>query len=158
MKTWIRRSLLGLIGAAALVGGLAACSHSPRHHGPMSEADAVKMRERMVDRVSRELELDAAQQARLGTLADVLAQQRKALRGSQESPRAAIAPLIAGTQFDRSAAQSLVDTKVAAMQSGSPAVVNAAGDFYDSLRPEQQAKVRAFLERGPRRFGFFGRD
>ena len=37
------------------------------------------------------------------------------------------------------------------MQQKSPELINAFGDFYDSLRPEQQAKLREALERGGRR-------
>jgi hypothetical protein len=32
------------------------------------------------------------------------------------------------------------------VQLKSPAVINAFGDFYDSLRPEQQAKLRESAE------------
>ena len=31
MKTWIKRTLIGLFGVSILVGGIAACGH--RHHG-----------------------------------------------------------------------------------------------------------------------------
>ena len=34
--------------------------------------------------------------------------------------------------------------------SGSPELIAAFGDFYDSLKPEQQQKVREFLNRGSR--------
>ena len=53
MKTWIRRSLIGLASVTILVGGLAACS-SHRHHGwggtQVSAEDAAKWRERMLER------------------------------------------------------------------------------------------------------------
>ena len=44
MKTWIKRSLIGLFGVSILVGGLAACGH--RHAGwggtQISAEDAVE--------------------------------------------------------------------------------------------------------------------
>ena len=61
MKTWIKRTLMGLFGTAVLFGGLAACSH--RHHpgSMMSEADVAQMRERFIGKATRELSLDTAQ-------------------------------------------------------------------------------------------------
>lgn len=159
MKPWIRRTLIAVIGVAA-IGSIAACSHGPRHcRGPMSDEQMGQMKQRVVERATRELNLNTEQQGKLTALADTLAQQRKALRGTSESPQAALAPIIAGPKFDRAAAQALADAKVSAVQTGGPSVINAAGDFYDSLDAEQQAKVRTFMERGGRhRFGFFGRD
>ena len=43
-----------------------------------------------------------------------------------------------------------VSQKTEAVQSRSPQVVAALGDFYDSLNPQQQAKVREYMERGRR--------
>ena len=63
MKTWIKRSLIGLFGVSILVGGLAACGH--RHAGwggtQISAEDAAKWRERMLERAGKELQLDDAQ-------------------------------------------------------------------------------------------------
>ena len=149
MRPWIKRTLIGALGATILVGGLAACGHQ-RHHGgwQMTEADEARIRERVIGKATRELELDAAQQARLNALADAVKAQRMALRGSGPSPRDAVQGLIAGAQFDRAKAQALVEQKTGAVREGSPAVIAAFGDFYDALRPEQQQKVRDFLQRG----------
>ena len=151
MRRWIKRTLIGAFGATILVGGLAACSHH-RHHGDwqLSEADEAKIRERVIGKATRELELDAAQQAKLNALADTVKAQRAALRGGNppQSPRDAVSALIAGAQFDRAKAQALVEQKTGAVREGSPAVIAAFGDFYDALRPEQQQKVRDFLQRG----------
>lgn len=60
MKTWIKRTLVGLAAGIALLGTVAAFSHGHRHHGwhTMSEADAAEFKAKMVDRVGRRLELD----------------------------------------------------------------------------------------------------
>jgi protein CpxP len=153
MRPWIKRTLIGAFGATMLVGGLAACGHH-RHQGgwQMSEADEAKIRERVIGKATRELELDAAQQAKLNALADTVKAQRAALRsgssGSGQAPRDVVQGLIAGAQFDRAKAQALVEQKTSAVREGSPAVITAFGDFYDALRPEQQQKVRDFLQRG----------
>ena len=150
MKTWIRRTLIGLAATGALLGGLAACSHG-HHRGPMSEADIVQLRERFIDRATSKLDLDAAQKARLATLADALQAQRSALMAGGQ-PRADLHALIAGSSFDRAKAQALVDGKTAVVRDKAPAVVTAMADFYDSLKPEQQQQLREMLAKG-RRWG-----
>lgn len=150
MRRWIRRTLIGLAGATVLLGGLAACSHHRHGHGmaQMSEADITKLRERVIDKASRELALDEAQRTRLGQLADALKAQRSALMAGTAQPRAELQALVAGAQFDRAKAQALVDGKTSALREGAPAVITAFGDFFDSLRPDQQQKLREFMSRG----------
>ena len=88
MKPWIRRSLkrtlFGLFGATLLVGGLTACGHRGHEHGmaSMSAEDQARLRDRMVERVSSKLDLNADQKQRLVVLADRLQEQRKALVGT----------------------------------------------------------------------------
>lgn len=148
MKTWLKRTLIGVFGASVLFGGLAACSHR-MHHGygwhAMSDEDAAKMKTRMIDKVSSRLDLDDAQKAKLGVLADKLRAQRNALVGSTTDPRAELQSLVAGASFDRVKAKSLVEAKTAAVATQSPELIAAIADFYDSLRPEQQAKVRELM-------------
>ncbi|MBS0436911.1 MAG: Spy/CpxP family protein refolding chaperone [Proteobacteria bacterium] len=150
MKRWIKRTLIGVFGASVLFGGLAACSHRAYHGAgwqAMSEEDAARMKARIVEKVAGKLDLDEAQKARLGVLADALREQRKALVAGG-NPREQVQALVAGPTFDRAGAKSLLDAKTAALQGGSPAVIAAFGDFYDGLRPEQQAKLREFMSRG----------
>lgn len=150
MRTWLKRSLIGIFGVSLLAGGLAACSHQ-RHYGyfgdRITEAERAEKRAHMVEKASRKLDLDAAQKAKLTVLADTLEAQRKSMKASGGEPRAELKAVIAGPQFDRAKAQSLVDAKTTAMRGASPAVINAAADFYDSLKPEQQQKVREALDR-----------
>ncbi len=153
MKTWIKRTLIGLFGAGILFGALAACGH--RHHGfghsQMSDAEVAKLRDRFIDKASRELALDAPQRAKLAAVADVLQAQRAALMapgGAAANPRAELQALVAGTQFDRSKAQGLIDSKTGAVRDKAPAMITAVADFYDSLKPDQQQKVRDFMARG----------
>lgn len=158
MKTWIKRTLIGVLGATLLAGGLAACSH--RHHGPwggpMTEAEQAEWRERMVSRATRKLDLDAAQKAKLEAFADTMAAQRRAMLAKGGEPRAELKAVFAGPKLDRARAQALVDAKTSAAREASPALINAAGEFYDSLNPEQQQKLREMLERGGHRRGWRG--
>jgi periplasmic protein CpxP/Spy len=148
MRTWIRRSLFGLFGATVALGGLAACAHryGPGHYANMTPEEQAQFRERAVDRVAGKLDLNAQQKAKLDVLVAKLQQQRAAIRGATD-PRADMRSLVAGDKFDRAKAQTLVSEKVAAVNAASPEVIAALGDFYDSLAPAQQAKVRDFLER-----------
>jgi len=154
MKTWIRRSLIGLFGVAVIAGGVAACGLPHRGHGftPLSADDAARWRQRAIERATAKLQLDAAQQQKLGALFDTLREQRNALIGSTADPRADMAALIAGTRFDRARAQALVDHKTAALVAGAPQAIAALGDFYDSLDAGQQGKLRDLL--GRRRHGW----
>jgi periplasmic protein CpxP/Spy len=190
MRPLIKRSLFALVGAG-LVVGLSACGHNPfggegrgegrgdrgSHHmgmghgGQHSAADMQKRRDKMVERATSELSLDAAQKAKLVTLMDTMHAKRTAMmaaRGEAKGdakgqgqggmvPRAEMQALIKGEKFDRAGAQALIDQKANALRSASPEVITAMGDFYDSLKPEQQAKVRAFMERGPMGRGMMGR-
>jgi Spy/CpxP family protein refolding chaperone len=106
-----------------------------------------QMQGKMVERIGSKLDLNAEQKQKLQTLTDVLLAQRKAMAGSAGDPRAQVQALVAGERFDRSAAQSLLDEKTRAVQAGGPAVITALGDFYDSLQPAQQQKVRDMMQR-----------
>ena len=148
MKRWIKRTLFGIFGASLLVGGLAACSHRHDSHGgwQVSAEDAAKWRERFIERATKELQLDDAQKQRLGSVFDTLREQRSALMGSTTNPRAEVANLIKGDKFDAARATTLVDEKTGAIRSKSPEVIAAFAGFYDTLKPEQQQKLRDFLD------------
>jgi len=149
MKTWIKRTLIGLFGASILFGSLAACSH--REHGwsksQMSAEDAAKWRERLLERAGKELQLDDAQKLALGGVFDKMREQRNALVGSTTDPRAELKALVSGERFDKARAQALVDEKTNAMRSASPQTIDALALFYDGLKPEQQQKLRDFMNR-----------
>ena len=49
------------------------------HDGAMSDADITPMRERVIDKASREVALDKAQKAKLGGMADARKAQRATL-------------------------------------------------------------------------------
>jgi len=145
MKPWIRRTLLGLFGATIVLGGATACSHYGHHGWHASAEEQARFHERMVDRVADRLDLNPAQKAKLATLATILHQQRMALRGAAD-PRTQVQALVSGEKFDRAKAQALVGEKTSAINERSPEVIAAAGDFYDSLDPQQQARVREYLQ------------
>jgi protein CpxP len=146
MKPWIQSTLFALLGASLTLGALGACTYRYHHHAwNGSPEERAQMRDRMVDRVAKRLDLNAEQKQRLATLADKVQQQRSALAASTPDPRAALRGLVAGEKFDRAKAQALVTEKTAAVNTGSPEVIAALGDFYDSLTVSQQSKVRDYM-------------
>ena len=153
MKPWIKRTLIGLFGVSILVGGLTACGHRPHAlDANLSAEQVAQYRAKVLDQVSSKLDLNADQKQRLGVLADKLHEQRTALIGQTKDPRAEVQALVAGVKFDRVRAQALVTEKTTMLQSKSPEVIAALADFYDSLNPAQQQKVRDFMEHRGRWF------
>ncbi len=157
MKTWIKRSLIAVLGATIVLGGAAAWAH--RHYGgwhdmkSMSAADIDQAKGRVVEKIGERMDLDAAQKARLTVLADRLIEQRSAMLAGGD-PRSAVRALVAGNSFDRAGAEALLMAKTDALRAGAPGVIAAFGDFYDGLRPEQQQELRELMQRGRRH----GRD
>ncbi len=147
MKPWIKKSLMGIFGASIAVGGLTACSRSHHHRGPMSTEKMAEVRGKVVARVSSKLDLNEAQKQQLHVLADKMEAQRAAVIGKAGDPRAEVQALVAGDKFDRARAQALLEEKTRAVQASSPDVIKALADFYDSLDPGQQQKVREMMLR-----------
>lgn len=153
MRTWIKNTLIAALGASVALGGMAFASNVRdgcgwHSHGPMSEADSAKFREKMVDRASSVLELDATQRQHLVALGETLHAQRQNFMPGGSHPREQLQALIAGERFDATRAQTLVLEKTEVVRTASPAVIAAMATFYDSLRPEQQQKLRDFMARG----------
>ncbi len=131
MRSWIRRTLFGVFGATIVLGSLAGCGHHGSRHGwdSMSAEEQTRMRDKVMTRVG-----------------DRLLEQRTALRAGKD-PRTELQTLVSGERFDRAKAQALLTEKTAAIGAKSPDVIAAFGDFYDSLQPAQQAKVRDVLQK-----------
>jgi Spy/CpxP family protein refolding chaperone len=154
MRAWIKNTLIAALGASVALGGMAFASNARMggcgwHGGPVSEADAAKFRDKMIERATSELSLDANQRQNLVALADTLhAQRQSMMAGGAADMREQLHGLFAGEKFDAGKAQSLVLEKTEAVRNASPAVIAAVATFYDSLRPEQQQKLRDFMSRG----------
>jgi protein CpxP len=147
LRRHAKRTLMGALTAVVLMGGLAACGSRPHEFGAhMSPEQYAGQRDKMVDKVAGRLDLNAEQKKLLSVLGDTLLAQRTALMGQTADPRAEMKALVAGDKFDAARAQTLVNDKTAAIQAQSPAVIAAMADFYNSLNPAQQQKVRGYLD------------
>jgi periplasmic protein CpxP/Spy len=155
MKTWIKRSLIGLATATVVLGSITACGTRGDHARTWSDERITEMRGKAVDKISDKLTLNSAQKQKLGVLADEMIASRKAIKGDSADPRTELKALVAGDKFDRTKAQTLLDQKTQAVQGNGPKVLAAFGDFFDSLTPEQQKQVRVKLDK--RGHGWWGR-
>jgi periplasmic protein CpxP/Spy len=146
MKNWIRHALVASAATAALAGSIAAYSQGAPaagfHHGPPTPEDMAAHQAQFLAHIGKKLQLDANQQAKLAALAGVLKTQHETMAAND--PHARMLALIAGNTFDRAGAQQLVNEKVTQIQAGAPALIAAAGDFFDSLNATQQQQVRDF--------------
>ncbi|MEX8511175.1 MAG: Spy/CpxP family protein refolding chaperone [Leptothrix ochracea] len=121
------------------------------HHGSGGDEQARnKHQERMIERVSDALVLDANQKQRLTVLGQKWHAFQEAERASShdKDPRQAMLGLLAGDHLDQKGAQAWVEQRTQTLRSQSPELIKAAADFFDSLRPEQQQKVRKFIAHG----------
>jgi periplasmic protein CpxP/Spy len=146
MKSWIKRITLVSLGTLVAVTGLAACTHRgfERAHNGITDTELATYRERVIGRATRKLDLDATQQAKLAILFNALAAQRTALNRIANT-ESSMQSLLVSEKFDRKKAQTLVDDFSGTVNLASPTLINATADFYDSLKPEQQATLRRML-------------
>lgn len=143
----LKRTLLGALTATVLVGGLAACAGNRHDYSASMNAEQyAQKRDKMVEKAASKLDLNDDQKKRLSVLGDKLFEQRAALIGQTKNPRAELQALMAGEKFDAVRAQALINEKTAALQTKSPEVIAALADFYNSLNPVQQQKVRDYME------------
>lgn len=148
MKTWIRRTLLGALSAVLALGALTGCGHTRSHAGwsVATPEERARQQDWLVERATRRLDLTPEQQAKLRALVVVLQAERAAFAG-EPHPRVQARALLAGDKFDRAGAQALAQKAANAVATRSPAVIAVFGDFYDSLAPGQQAKLREMMDR-----------
>lgn len=110
-----------------------------RHGGPSSE--------RMIERVSKQLELDQSQQAALTVLIGEIRETRDLMRGDADDLRASIGSMISSDTFDQGTALSMIEQRTSALQTQAPELVSSAATFIDGLDSEQKADIVSFLER-----------
>jgi periplasmic protein CpxP/Spy len=144
MSITLKRSLLALLSAGCLATAMAADGHHASRHG-----DRIAHQQKMVERFASKLDLNASQKDKLKALSEALSKQRQIMHGDS-GLKSEMLGLINGNKMDRSKALEWAQSKTRAMQEAAPLVVNASADFYDSLNPEQQTKVREWMEKRKR--------
>ncbi len=122
---------VGLIGGAAAIG--------KNHYGSHEKRAGY-----VVAYIADELELDATQTQALDVLKDQLLAARQTVK---EKPmhEEAMALLNAET-FDRAQALEMITAKTAAVNEQAPEIVNALGDFLDSLNSDQKSEITEIMK------------
>ncbi len=113
--------------------------HFGGHHH--HDGDRGAFFDHIVGRAARKLDLTAAQQELLAALL----RQVQAQRASMKSALPDLKGLLAGESFDRTAATQMLDARLDAVRAAGPSVINAAGDFFDSLDAEQKQALRFLM-------------
>jgi Spy/CpxP family protein refolding chaperone len=130
--------LVSLAIAGVAVGGFAWA----KQNGYCSRSDLMG---HVTERVARKLDLDDQQQAKLQTFAESL----QSLRGDWSERRAAareeVEALLASPSLDRERVMGLLDARHQALAEHQREVVDAFGEFSDSLRPEQRTRLAELI-------------
>ena len=121
--------------------------HGHHHHGHHDhhERGEGSRAERMAEHAANHLDLSDAQRGHLSELLELMQSSRESLRG--DDPVAELTALLANTRLDREAARAAAEKRVQSVQSGLPGLIEALGNFYDSLDADQQQALRFLLRR-----------
>ncbi len=95
----------------------------------------------MVKKVTRELELNADQVAKLEVLKERILLAQAQVHDSNEHKSELVVELLSAPVFDRAKVVEVVRTKTDAVLTQAPEVITAFGDFYDSLDSTQKQVV-----------------
>jgi protein CpxP len=134
------RTIIYMAGGALLVSGVVACNHG-MHFGSSEERG-----EWMVQKVTKELNLNETQESRLVDVKDVFLDARKTMRGNREQHSADVIAMFNQPTFDRDKANAIVVQHIETVNSRAPVIIDAIGNFYDSLDDAQRAELREFVE------------
>jgi protein CpxP len=131
-----KRTIIYMTGIALLTTSIVACNR-----GTLEERG-----ERIVQKVTEELELTETQQARLSEVKHAFLETRKTMRSNREQTKTDIQTMLKQPTLDRNKANSIVNQHIETIHSRSPVIIDAIGDFYDSLDDTQRAELREFIE------------
>ncbi|MEK6748052.1 MAG: Spy/CpxP family protein refolding chaperone [Pseudomonadota bacterium] len=132
-----------LAAGAALAAG---CTHW-RHKNPEEHAAY------MVEKTTKKLDLNAPQIAKLNVLRDQILAVAKEHKQVHATMHKDVLSLFSQPTFDRQGVTNMVSERTKTVNEKAPAIINAFGDFYDSLDAKQQAKLKEFLEDRMEHFG-----
>lgn len=135
-----KRTIIYITGGALLTLGVVACNHG-MHYGSAEERG-----EWIVEKVSKELELNQVQQARLVEVKDEFLNIRMTMRSDREKTRTDVLAMLQQPTMDRDKANAIVGQHIETINARSPVIIDAIGNFYDSLDDAQRAELRGFLE------------
>ena len=135
-----KRAIIVITSGVLLIGGVAACKHKMHSASPEERGEWV------VEKVSKELELNDNQRVKLVAVKDELLDVRKTMRGDRQQARTEVLAMLKQPTLDREKMNAMISQKMATINTRSPAIVDAIGNFYDSLDDSQRAELSEFIE------------
>lgn len=130
------RYIAAILGAVGIAVAVAGCGHGYRHHEPGDYAV------RHIEKLGKELNLNEAQTAKLNAVTETLRKGRDSLRAKHDEKHKEMLALLDQPKLDRQRALGLVQQTTRGINEHAPEMIAAMGDFYDSLAPAQQQKLR----------------
>ena len=135
-----KRTVIYMAGGALLAVGIVACNHGMHFASPEERG------EWMIQKVTKELNLNETQASRLVDVKDVLLEARKTMRYNREQHSAGVIAMLNQPTFDRDKANAIVNQHIEMVDTRAPTIIDAIGNFYDSLDDAQRAELREFVE------------
>jgi len=135
MKTRTR-NIVAILGAVAIAVAVAACGHHASYHGPGDYAVS------HIEKLGKELNLNEAQTAKLNAVTATLRKGSETMRAKHDEKQKEVLALLDQPKLDRQRALGLVQQTTRDINDHAPEMIAAMGDFYDSLTPPQQQKLR----------------
>ena len=135
-----KRTMTYLAGGVLLASAVTACHHG-MHYGTAEERG-----EWVVQKVSSELELNDTQQGRLAEVKDQFLDARRLMKANREQHRAEVLAMLSQPTFDRDKANAMVGQQIETVNTRAPVVIDAIGNFWESLDADQRAELRKFIE------------
>jgi outer membrane lipopolysaccharide assembly protein LptE/RlpB len=105
-----------------------------------------------VEHVAKELQLNELQTAKLHLLKDSVLTMRESMRADRERQQQAALALLEKPTVDRPRAFGLLQDATREIHDQAADVLRSFADFYDTLSPPQQRKVRETLKEWTDRF------
>ncbi len=109
--------------------------------------DGGKFQDRMIERISKKLELTDTQKEALATFGAELAETRELMRGGSTDIRSEMSALVTADTFDQGKALTMINDRAAALQNNAPELVAAAAVFFDGLDASQKEQITKFAEK-----------
>jgi Spy/CpxP family protein refolding chaperone len=141
----LTKKILFALGGVGLITSVAAYGHH-QCHDPEQRANW------MIEKISDELELTEPQVTKLEGVRDQMMQTRQQMHQARSGARADMLQLIEQPRLDREQSLAMINQRLDALRDQAPQLINALGDFYDSLTPEQQQELRERIEQRMARF------
>lgn len=139
-----------IITAVVLTVGIAGGAAA---YGKHQFGNPEKRADKIAGYIAYELELDETQKQALDVLKTQMMTARQTVKADRSAIKEEAMALINAESFDRAKALDMINSKVSMVNEQAPDMVNALGDFLDTLNAEQKAEIAEFVEEHRGRHG-----